>query len=195
MPVTYKNRKGFLYYLHQGTTKTGKPRYFFSRDASGQLVDAIPPGCEITESVNGIVSLRRKSPRVISDEEVQTVRAALARLPRLRGYQVDIKRYTILIYEPIGRLGPDLLAELYGKGPLPPALAERIREHNERYVQYTPVMRFTLVDPQERIFEVDRMCYRGGMEGWLSLHDSGDLPALVKRYVSHLGQESFFELY
>ncbi len=31
MPITYTNRKGVTYTLCRGETKTGKPRYYFSR--------------------------------------------------------------------------------------------------------------------------------------------------------------------
>ena len=42
MPVTHVNRKRDTYYLHAGTTKAGKPRYWFSKSAEGQLVGSIP---------------------------------------------------------------------------------------------------------------------------------------------------------
>jgi hypothetical protein len=38
MAVEHINRKGQKYYLHQGTTKTGKPKYFFSQKSEGTLV-------------------------------------------------------------------------------------------------------------------------------------------------------------
>lgn len=31
MPVTHANRKGYIYYLCQGMTKTDKLRYYFAR--------------------------------------------------------------------------------------------------------------------------------------------------------------------
>jgi hypothetical protein len=195
MPVTFQNRKGAVYYLHEGTTKTGKPRYFFSREQSGPLVDEIPPGFEITESVNGIVSLRRAGPPLISDEEVQLVRTALDQVPRLRHYQVGRQRNALLIYEPSSVWEPDdpFILRLAKNGSASD-LAERLREYSEQYGQYTAVMKFTLVDRQARSFEAHRMCYRSSVDGWLSL-DEGDLRTLVRRYVKHLGQDSFYELY
>ena len=44
MPVTYTNRKGKTYYLHQGTTTKGNPKYFFALRDEGNLVETIPPG-------------------------------------------------------------------------------------------------------------------------------------------------------
>lgn len=68
MPVTYTNRKGFAYFLCKGTTKTGKPRFFFARQPKGEAVDAIPTGYEIEESVNGIVSLVKIRPNLIAPD-------------------------------------------------------------------------------------------------------------------------------
>src|SRR2546421_1223220 len=37
VPITHTNAKGKTYYLHQGTTKTGKPKYYFSMESNGEL--------------------------------------------------------------------------------------------------------------------------------------------------------------
>jgi len=41
MAAEYINRKGQKYYLHQGTTKTGKTIYLFSIKSEGNLVKNI----------------------------------------------------------------------------------------------------------------------------------------------------------
>ena len=41
MTATYTNRKGKTYYLHQGKTKFGNPKYFFTLRDEGNLVEAI----------------------------------------------------------------------------------------------------------------------------------------------------------
>jgi len=38
------------------------------------------------------------------------------------------------------------------------------------------------------------MCFVGSVDDWIDI-GHGSLAALVKRYVKHLGQESYFELY
>ena len=50
MPVTHVNRKRDTYYLHAGTTKTGKPRYWFSKKTEGDLVDRSPRGTRSTRT-------------------------------------------------------------------------------------------------------------------------------------------------
>ena len=62
---------------------------------------------------------------------------------------------------------------------------------------YMKVMRFTLVDEKDRTFRVQRWCFRGSIDRWIDLWESGGkgkLSDLVKRFCPHIGQESFFEL-
>src|ERR671922_1955090 len=69
VPITHTNAKGKTYYLHQGTTKTGKPKYHFSMQSEGTLAASIPAGFEIYETPNAQVFLRRIPPKIITDEE------------------------------------------------------------------------------------------------------------------------------
>jgi hypothetical protein len=66
MPVTHVNRKRDIYYLHAGTTKTGKPRYWFARSAEGDLVESIPEGHEIYENPDAQVFLRKIVPQLVT---------------------------------------------------------------------------------------------------------------------------------
>lgn len=91
MPIQYINRKEQMYYLHQGTTKTGKPKYFFSMKAEGNILEAIPEGYEIYENPNAQVFLRKIQPKVITDEEKIIVESGMKKFSRLQDYQIDIK--------------------------------------------------------------------------------------------------------
>src|SRR5262249_16791817 len=57
VPITHTNAKGKTHYLHQGTTKTGKPKYHFSLQSEGTLAEFIPAGFEIYETPNAQVFL------------------------------------------------------------------------------------------------------------------------------------------
>jgi hypothetical protein len=61
-------------------------------------------------------------------------------------------------------------------------------------IQYTPEMQFDLVDEKKRTFITQRYCYLGYIDDWIPVGRSGKLPHLVKRYVKHLGKESFVTL-
>ena len=39
MPIPYTNANGKTYYLYLGTTKTGKPKYYFSMESNGALAE------------------------------------------------------------------------------------------------------------------------------------------------------------
>lgn len=187
--ITYTNRKGKTYYLCEKTTKTGKNRYVFSKEPKGKPVTKLPEGYEITESVNGVVSLSKAVPSPILPSEVDIVRKALAANKRLRRYRVDSRKTDIIVYEPVGGLSLNAVKEL-GLG-FPMSAMKRL----EKSAQYAPVLRFRLLDEQGREFGVERMCYRGSIDGWLPLSDGGKIEQLTKRYIDQLGKESFFELY
>jgi hypothetical protein len=114
MTITYTNRKGFTYLLNKGVTKTGKPRYYFAREQKDEPVDALPAGYEIEESVNGVVSLVKSRPRIISLEEVAAVQAALDEHLNAQNYRLAVKRDHIE-FTPDGRW-------LIGSGPEQPIL-------------------------------------------------------------------------
>src|SRR2546427_7464708 len=168
MPVSYTNRKGLTYTLYRGQTKNGKPRYYFGRagQSQGEAVTELPPGFTINESVNGVVSLVKERPSLIQPEEVATIEAAVQQHPQARRYRVGVKHDRIEIYEQVGADYDALFSELQMAGLSIPDLAERLQAQEERYAHYTPVLRFILLDPRQREFGAERMCYRGSIDGW-----------------------------
>jgi hypothetical protein len=191
MTVTHTNRKGKTYYLHQGTTKTGKPKYFFALRDEGDLVATIPPGYEIYENPNGQVFLRRIRPQLITDEEVAIVEAGMRQHCHLEDYIVDVKKDTILIYTPDQDV--DLLAETFEI--FPGVQVERAKAALQRVLSYSPMLQFVLVDKEKRLFETRRYCFLGSIDDWISISRAEPLSELVKTYVQHLGEDSYYDLY
>lgn len=97
MPVTYINRKGLAYVLCRGTTKTGKPRFFFARACKGEALGTIPNGYHVEESVNGMVSLAKDRPRLIRPEELAAVEGALRRHLQPGNYRLQVKDSQIVV--------------------------------------------------------------------------------------------------
>src|SRR5215813_149160 len=100
VPITYTNAKEKTYYLHQGTTKTGKPKYYFSTQPEGTLAEAIPAGFEIYETPNTQVFLRRIPPKIITDEERQVVEDGMRKYASVQDYKIDVKGNAIVVYTP-----------------------------------------------------------------------------------------------
>ena len=83
MPVTYVNRYRDTYYLHAGKTKTGKPRYWFSTKAEGDLVDAIPEGYEVYENRDAQVYFRKIVPQLVTPAEIAVVKQVFDSSPAI----------------------------------------------------------------------------------------------------------------
>lgn len=219
-PVTYTNRRGDVYYLHAVATSTGKRTYRFTRKAEGELATRIPDGYEIYEHPDGCVYLRKVQKRIITDAEEELVADALRRAGIDDGI-LDVRKNTITVY--LGDLSEvtfaglfdaenmitDLLARVEGAGlSIPDELMELLPEMLARtptdqakaadalrHAQtYSPMLRFTLVDPGKRSFEVERACFSGACDDWKWLDGPAPLGALVRKYCRHLGRDSFYDL-
>jgi hypothetical protein len=140
MSIAYTNRKGVTYYLCQGVTKTGKPRYYFGREPKGEPVDEIPQGFRISESVNGRVSLVKDRAMQILLKEIAVVEAAVQRHPKARNYRVNVKHDRIEVYELVGPSADELISALAQQGLGTPELASRICAEIERYGQFTAAL-------------------------------------------------------
>lgn len=189
MAIAYINRKGDSYYLHQGVTKKGNPKYYFAQSNEGTLVDALPEGYEVYENPNARVFLRRVPARVFTEQEIAIVRDNVKRLSALKDFKIDIRKRAIVIFEPdqdVEALAKTIAAYAWQD----PAEIRRMLESTSTY---SPVMRFVLDDEQQRAFRVERMCYLGPESDWLFLR-IGNLESLAKEYCSHLGRESRYEL-
>ena len=198
MAVTYTNRKGTTYFLGRGATKTGKIRYFFAREPVGEPVERIPGGYEISESVNGIVSLVKARPGLLRETEILAVRNALQKHPRARLYRVEAKAKRITIYEYIGPDPQEVVQRLSERFGLPGFTNDRLAEFEaERLThgQFAPVMRFTLIDDQKRRFQAERMCYLGSIDDWIAIAFDQPIEELAGSLIPALGSDEFFELF
>lgn len=188
MVLQYINRRGQTYVLHQSTTKTGKPKYYFSLKTEGNLLDSIPEGFEIYENPNSQVYLRKIQPKVFSDRELEIVDQGIKQYSKVKNFIIDVKDKSIIIYladQDVDKLS-DILSELGGR--------DTSSRHIETLLTYGPMMRF-LKKKDSKNFWVQRWCFRGAVDDWIDLDAGEDLESLVKKYAPHLGQESFYELY
>ncbi len=185
----YTNRKGKTYFLHEGKTKRGNPRYHFSTEAPGELVKEIPEGYEIYENPNAQVFLRKIQPKEILDEEMAILEKELKAHAKPTKYRIDVKGKVVTVFW-TNQSGRDMgeSSSFFG--------VARVEEFCDRHAYFSPILRFTLVDPQERLFVAERFCFRGSVDDWMHLLDGGpdSLEILATRYVRHLGKESFYEL-
>jgi len=111
VPITHTNAKGQIFSLHQGTTKTGKPKYYFAMQSEGTLAESIPAGYEIYENPNAQVFLRRIPPKIITDAERHVVEEGMRTYAQVKDYKIDVRGNAILIHTAIQEI--DALADLF----------------------------------------------------------------------------------
>jgi len=199
MPVTYKNRRCKTYYLHRGRTKTGKQKYHFSLKNKGELVDEIPDAYEIYEHpATGRVFLRKKLPQLISDTEKDIVEKEVKKIEGSRRYLSDIKGEVITIFE--SNQDIEALKDIF-RDVKPDSLnshsddVSAIEDIINIAVDYGPMMRFTLENKTKRTFIAERYCFLGSVDDWIYIGEPDSLKNLVKKYIKHLDQDSFFDLF
>jgi len=189
--ITHRNRRGDLYYLHEGKTKTGKPKYFFSRKRDGTLVTTVPAGFEVYESPNALVLLRRIVPCPVTGDETRTVSDAVKQNVKARNAIIDTKGGAITVFMPSfdpAESADELVADYPFQG------RARLLSVLERSVYFSPMMRFVLIDEKTREYQAERWCLMGSIDDWISVGAPGPLPKLARQFCRHLGRESFFEL-
>ena len=199
MPVTYKNRRGKTYYLHVGRTKTGKAKYHFSLENKGKLINEIPDGYEIYEHPGtGGVFLRKKLPQLISNIEKHIIKKELKKREGSRHYLYDIKGKVITIFESNQDIGAlrDIISDVrHASLDSRSNNASAIEDIINTAVTYSPMMKFTLEDEAKRTFIAERYCFLGSVDDWIYIGEPASLKSLVKKYINHLGQDSFFDLF
>jgi len=196
MPVTYTNRKGVTYLLCRSLTATGKPRYYFAREPKGELVEAVPEGFKICETVNGLAYLAPDRREEILPAEVAAVEAAVKRHRKADHFRVSVKGKRIVIHERVGPDTDELLSILKASGfPVPGSAADRLRDSQDRQARFSPVLRFTLIDAEKRIFGVERVDFRRTTDTWLDLSPTGPVDRLARQLIPKLGTDALFEVF
>lgn len=190
--MKYVNRRGDVYYLFQGVTKTGKPKYFISRKTesnAGVRIDSLPSDFELFESpIDSKVSVRKRIPSCIDENELKFVQERTNATAKNLKARVICEGSFISIY--VSESLDDFKSIASEFGGLPPQTIAIIQAS----ALMSPAFRFKLVREEERVFEVQRYCFRGSIDDWISLHHEGTLDELCRVYLVHLGKESFYEL-
>ncbi len=159
--------------------------------SEGTLATAIPAGYEIYENPNAQVFLRRIPPKIITDAERQVVEAGMRTYATVKDYKIDVKGNAILIYTAVQEI--DALADLFKDLYPDPTANVELMANLRKVVHYSPMLVFQLVDVTRRTFQTQRYCFLGSVDDWIEIGKPGKLSTLVKKYVKHLGQDSYVE--
>ena len=201
MPIHHTNRIGKTYYLREGKTKTGKPRYFFSaqQNGKGEVVEQLPEGYEIYEHPeNAQIYLRKKRLQLITNTEKHLVEQFLKKLKSSKLYIVDYKDEFITIYE--SHSDPENFKGVFGDllkdAPFRPDTSvenvlNTLIKSTDQY--YTAMLRFRLLDKEKRKFTAERFCFRGSIDDWIHLDAPDTLKKQSEKYIKLLGTDEFLD--
>lgn len=193
--MEYTNRKGQRYFLYEGRTKNGKPKYFASRKETsdrGVPLEDLPADYEIAEHPSSaVVSIRKVQPTRITDAEVKFLQAAAAEFTGYESVNVERRGDVLTIYTPDrdAQAIDSVFTQLLGSSP-----RGQLADWTRQNMSYTAMLRFTLVDEERRIYSAERYCFRGSIDGWIHLFRRGTLRALAELLFPKLRSEEFFEL-
>jgi len=141
---------------------------------------------------NAQVFLRRIPPMIITDEERQVVEDGMRKYAEVQDYKIDVKGNAIVVYTADQDI--ETLADVFKDMYPGPAANTQLMTLLRNEIHYSPMLQFLLENEQRRLFTAQRYCFRGSVDDWIDI-GYGPLTTLVKQYVKHLGQESYFELY
>ncbi len=195
MVVKYINRKEDTYYLHQGKTKTGNPKYFFSNKKDNDLVNTLPQCYEIYENPNAQVFLRIISPKIITDEELSIVKNGVKKYSKLKDFKIDVEKNKIIIFFPdqcMDELKDDLVSMAKKFNPDNPNIEEDLEKKLRQYIRYSPKLRFVLTDKINREFKCEAHRILGSKDDWILVSSSCDLAKLVEKIRMVPGQALTF---
>jgi hypothetical protein len=188
------NRMGDSYRLQSKPGKDGKRKFSFARKLTGEPVQRLPEGYEVREHPeSGQVVLRKLKPSPIRAEEKRLLEQTIRKQARGVLFIVDVDDRALVVYtadmEADARV--DLLRQIF---PMDAATATKMKADMIGRARYMKMMRFTLIDPENRLFNLDRWCFMGSIDDWFFIEAAAPLSVLAGKYVRHLGQESFFDL-
>jgi len=185
---TYTNRKKAVYYFREVTGRRGT-RIACSTKKSETDLSAIPTTHEIAETPNGQVSCRKRLKSELLPEEIALTNELCKKLAKKNArIIVEVKQKALIIHSASTDSIQDLakMASSLGQNP------DHIQAVLEKNLYFEPMLKLVLSNKEERSFWVSRMCWIGSENDWLLLEE-GTLKTLLKEYIPHVEQESFFE--
>lgn len=194
MALEYVNRRGDRYFVHQRTTKTGKPTFYCSRKSDGVSVDRLPDDYELHENPeNATVSVRKVRHSRVAPIERELLGRWAKNLAAIQVI-VDVEGDCLVVYASDADAESSFNAlSMLLERPLGNRAAhlDWITSH----AHYSPMLRFALEDEDQRLYSAERWCFMGGIDDWIPLTGAAfDLETLASQLLPHVGRESFFEL-
>ena len=184
MGVEHVNRRGVRYYIHQGRTKTGKAKYYASREPTsekGTPADSLPDDFEVYEDPSNCrVYVRRRRPTRILPHERDFVHRMACELGAHSRVLTVVEDDQIVIYTP----DQDPIADANKSGQTSQDSSRLLFKLIAKHANFSAELRFILADVDQRIFLAERYA----IDRWIQLSPLDTLESLAKQLLPYLGR-------
>jgi hypothetical protein len=191
MPKSFENSKGKTYFIKSKLTKKGNTTYYMTRKEDESCLSALPEGYEVFEKYDsGSMFVRKKQISLFNLKEINAIKASLDKNESVVDYRINITGKEMAIYTvekeiDASRLGSPLISFYkMAQTSHPPSwrnFAERMKVIIHQNKSGTE-------------FEVQRYCYRGSIDDWITIGVEADIAEVGNKYLIHLGKASYYEL-
>ena len=191
MPIEFKNIRQQAYYIKSKKTKKGNTTYFMTRKKDEKCLDKIPQGYEVFERYDtGMMYIRKMKKSNFQIHEIKIIENELEANQSIIGYKLDINGDQIKIYV-AEKEENERIAQTFDDS----FLLQKIR-FSEKFKRFDEKIIINIkVSKQGKEFEIMRFCYLGSVDDWIVIDTGNNLELLTKKYLIHLGKESYYELF
>lgn len=162
--LKFTNRLGHSYYIKSKLTKKGNTTYYMTKKKDATCLDSLPEGYEVFEKPDTCMIYIRKVPKKDFSEE-----------------EILIIKRALKNNKAVTGFKLDIVANLM---KVYTAEESAMFEERMRFIKYKNDMGY----------EVQRYCYRGRIDDWISIDGGDDLQDLANTNIPHLGKMSYYDL-
>ncbi len=192
MAKSFKNSKGKVYFIKSKLTKKGNTTYYMTKKEDEACLNEIPAGHEVFEKYDsGLMFVRKKQKSLFSLKEINSIKASLDQNASLVDYRISITGKEMAIYT-VEKETNDRIAESPLSSFFKMAQSNQYKSAWQNFEERMKVIIHQNKSGKE--FEVQRYCYRGSVDDWITIGDESDIAEIGKKYLIHLGKESYYEL-
>lgn len=191
MSISFSNVKEKKYFIKKKLTKKGNTTYCMTKKEDEKCLDKIPEGYEVFEKYDsGMMFIRKVKDRLFDEDEIKLIESELKKNETVLDFRLDINGDTIKIYT----VEDDPFTDSKKDDG---SFLSRFRNDNMIHLlrRFEERMKIKIEKEEgEKIYVLERFCYRGRIDDWIAIGYDDELKLLAKEYLPHLGKESYFNL-
>ena len=185
-----KNSQGKPYFIKSRTTKKGNITYYLTGKEDETCLNDLPNGYEVFEKYDsGMMFIRKKKKSLFGLEEINALKSGLNKNKSIADYKLNIDGgemsiYAVTIDSGNSGYSGSFMSDLLGRMKMD-GVWRRYDESMKIIIEKSDT---------EKVFEIQRYCYRGRIDDWITIGYETDISEVGRKYLCHIGKESYYDL-